>query len=117
MAFINITPDFSVATGVSGLSLTHVSTTAQLGDFTYRLDYYTNKADNGWYMDISAQDGTPLVIGIGLVAGIDLLYPYRYLNVPPGKIFVSPQGPDGYVDPTLDAFINGYATIYYEEPS
>ena len=52
----------------------------------------------GWLLDILDQpdDVTPLVCGIPLVAGCDLLAPYAYLS-PGGSLWVS-----GGMPPTLD---------------
>lgn len=104
MAIINITPPFD--------SRDHVSMSITLDDQTYRMDFKQNKQTNTWFMDLFDSLGAPLVLGMGLSAGIDILYPYKARQVPPGKLFVSPQF-GAFVDPDLDAFEEGEAIIYY----
>lgn len=42
--------------------------------------YYCDRENGGWVIDISKSDGTPLVQGIPLVTGDDLLSQYEYMN-------------------------------------
>lgn len=54
----------------------------------------------GWVMDIAKQDGTPMVQGIPLVTGVNLLEQYAYLGIG-GALIVSTDGdPDAL--PTYD---------------
>lgn len=123
MAFLNITPRFSTRSRPDR-TLTHVRLVRQLDDLTVQLDFKTGKFIDGstdpsvglWYLDIYDAVGTPVVLGLGLSVGVDLLYPYRYRDgVPPGKLFVSPESDVGYVDPVLDSFVQGTHSIWYEE--
>jgi hypothetical protein len=45
---------------------------------------------------------------------VDLLYPYRHLDFPPGYLFVHDQDMGGS-DPTADAFAQGRVQLYYLE--
>ena len=45
----------------------------------------------GWALDINAVNNNPIVCGIPLVTGIDLLYQYQYLNFG-GALVVSTDG-------------------------
>ena len=73
------------------------------------LEFYTNKADGFWYLDCYATDGTLLVAGIAVVAGLDLWYPYHYkAGIPPGPLFVIST-----VDPTLESFAEDEAVLAY----
>lgn len=91
----------------------HTSQTLTLDGVRFQLDTYTNRADGSWYMDLFDTDGTPLVQGIALVTGLDLLYPYRYLPVPAGVLFVNDlDGPR--TDPGLDSFTDKEAALYYQ---
>jgi hypothetical protein len=93
---------------------THLSRTVTLDGVTVRLDTYTNKADSSWYLDVFDENDVPLVQGIALAAGLDLLFPYKYLDVPPGILFVNDHL--GTVDdPDLSTFIEQRASLYYEE--
>ena len=57
----------------------------------------TNVLD-GWALDISDQNNNPIVCGIPLVPGIDLLYQYAYLGFG-GSLVVSVDGdPNGVPD-------------------
>jgi len=92
----------------------HTSQTLTLDGVRFRLDTYTNKADGRWYLDLFDDAGAPIVLGIGLATGLDLLYPYRYLDVPAGILFVNDlAGPQE--DPGLDAFKDKAAALYYQE--
>jgi len=92
---------------------THASQTLTLDGVRFRLDTYTNKADGSWYLDLYDEDDEPLVQGIALATGLDLLFPYRYLDVPPGILFVNDHiGPRE--DPTLDTFLDEAAALYYQ---
>jgi hypothetical protein len=93
---------------------THISRNVTLDGVTVRLDTYTNKADSSWYLDVFDANDSPLVQGIALVAGLDLLFPYKYLDIPPGILFVNDHL--GTVDdPTLSTFIDQEASLYYQE--
>ena len=89
----------------------HTSQTMVLDGVRFRIDTYTNVIDSSWYMDLFDSDGNALVQGIALVFGLDLLYPYRHLDVPPGILFISGDP----VDPTLDSFNDEEAVLYYQD--
>ena len=92
---------------------THPTQVLTLDGVKFRLDTYTNKIDGGWYFNISDADDVAVVVGVGLVTGLDLLFPYRHLDVPPGILFVNDLiGPRD--DPGLESFINGGAALYYQ---
>jgi len=99
----------------------HLSTRVFLDDEQFRLDFYVTKIVNtdtlvvttAWYLDLYDSAGDPLVLGIGLTAGIDLLYPYRALKVPQGKLWVQPMS-GIYADPTIDTFEEDEAVVYYQ---
>ncbi|MBC3230760.1 hypothetical protein H8J17_19355 [Serratia fonticola] len=54
----------------------------------------------GWVLDIANNDRTPLIQGIPLVAGADLLAQYRYLGIG-GALFVV-SDPNVLFPPTKD---------------
>lgn len=92
---------------------THTSQTLTLDGVRFRLDTYTNKADGAWYLDIFDGEGDALVQGLALVTGLDLLFPYRYLAVPPGILFVNDHEGERE-DPGLDTFFDRGAALYYQ---
>ncbi len=52
-----------------------------LGGVTYQLTLqYRNSAIGGWVLDIADSASTPILQGIPLVTGVDLLAQYRYLG-------------------------------------
>jgi hypothetical protein len=66
--------------------------TIALGAAAYQLRFFfDNAADGGWLMDISDASGAPLVCGIPLVTGSDLLAQYAYLGLG-GALFVRTDG-------------------------
>lgn len=59
-----------------------------LGLLTYKLTLVWNDEPNaGWVMDIADSDGDPIVQGVPLVTGADLLEQYGYLGIP-GQLIV-----------------------------
>lgn len=74
---------------------------------------YADAPDGGWIMDIADAAGNPLVCGIPLVTGCDLLAPFAYLGIG-GKLFVATDGDSGAV-PTYDSL--GVTThLFWEYP-
>lgn len=52
-----------------------------------RLNFNTRA--RSWTLDLEAEDGSPIVRGLRLVEGVDLLAPFRYDGrLPPGQLFV-----------------------------
>ena len=92
---------------------THTSQILTLDGVRIRLDTYTNKADGGWYLDVFDEEDTPLVTGIGIVTGLDIFFPYRYLPIPPGILFINDLVGE-QTDPVLDTFVNRDAELIYE---
>ncbi len=96
----------------------HLTQTLTLDGVRFQLETYTNKADDSWYMDLLDEDGVALVRGIALATGLDLLYPYRYLEkIPPGILFINDQTLPDLQDPTLDSFVDKEFALYYETVS
>lgn len=60
----------------------------------------------GWLLDISDSDGVPMVHGIPLVTGADLLEQYRYLGFGAAMYVVTPDDlPPGYPDLGVSAHL------------
>lgn len=92
---------------------THTSQTLVLDGVRVRLDTYTNIDDDSWYLDIYDEEDQPIVLGIGMSTGLDFFFPYRYRNLPPGKLFVQDQGVQPFVDATRGDFLAGNMALYY----
>lgn len=89
-------------------SESHWDTTVVLDGQRVRFAFYTNRVDGAWHLDIENDDGSAAVRGIGLVGGVDLLYRFRYLALPPGPLWL--EG-----DEDLDAFAEKRARLLYQE--
>ncbi|MBC8950257.1 hypothetical protein [Xenorhabdus sp. TS4] len=59
----------------------------QLGGVNYRMQLQCRDCA-GWILDIMHPNGEPIVLGIPLVSGVDLLEPHRYLGFKGSLIFV-----------------------------
>lgn len=93
-------------------NVTHFVTSVVLEERRYTFDFYTNTSDGAWYFDLANDDETAVIKGIGLANGIDLLYLYRHLDLPPGALFIFDKGLEG-ADPDLRAFVDDRAALYY----
>ncbi len=65
--------------------------TIALAGVSYRLTTRWCGAMSAWALDIAGPDNLPLVSGIPIVTGADLLGPYAYLGIG-GSIFVQSSG-------------------------
>ncbi len=61
--------------------------TIQLGATTYWLTFYWSVTAACWMLDIADADKVPMIEGIPVVTGLDLLMQYRYLGFA-GKLIV-----------------------------
>lgn len=52
-----------------------------LAGITYQISVYWGTRTDCWLIDIADNNGTPILRGIPLVANVDLLAPYPYLNL------------------------------------
>ena len=51
-----------------------------LAGITYTLTFQWNTVANSWTLDIADASGNPIVSGIAVVTGADLLEPYGYIE-------------------------------------
>jgi len=80
---------------------------------TYQLVFTWCSPSASWTLDILAADNTPLILGIPLVTGADLLAQYEYIGIR-GKLIVQTDH-DTQATPTFDNL--GLAgRLYYEAP-
>jgi hypothetical protein len=61
---------------------------------------YADAPEGGWLLDIKTSAGDPIICGIPLVTGTDLLAQYAYLGIG-GQLHVATDGDAGAV-PTFD---------------
>lgn len=72
-----------------------------LNGITYRLTFlYRNDPNSGWTLDIADSTGNPIVQGIPLVTGADLLAQYRHLGFTGALVVQTTNDPDAV--PTFD---------------
>jgi len=70
-----------------------------LGDVEYQVRFgWADTADGGWFIDIADLNGAPLLRGLPLTAGENILQQFDYLGFP-GEIRVQTDG-DDLVEPT-----------------
>lgn len=84
---------------------TNQKTSVVLGDATYHLTFiYRGNFLGGWVMDIDDQNDNPIVAGIPLVTGANLLENYGYLGFTGGMCVVGSTTSGGDTDelPTFD---------------
>ena len=85
----------------------------------YTLRWRWNERDARWFLDLSLSDGTPIVSGMRVVTGWDLLSSVPGTVRPPGAIiFYDITTPDTVlrgVDPGLDDFGDRVAGYYVVE--
>lgn len=72
----------------------------ELNGVTYSLNLYWNEAFQCWMLDINASDGTPIINGIPVITGTDLLSQYGYLNF--GGSLIAQTDHNAPAVPTLD---------------
>lgn len=65
-----------------------------LGTITYNLQVIWNAKSNCWVMDINDVDNLPLVCGIPLVTGLNLLQQYAYLGIGGVMVTMTDAAPD-----------------------
>ncbi|KAA2237666.1 phage baseplate plug family protein [Salinarimonas soli] len=83
------TYEFPLTTGPQAFSL-------RLGDTEYRLRLtYRRAPEAGWILDIGrAADGVPLLSGLPLVTGADLLAQHAHIGIPGSLYVVTDGNPD-----------------------
>ena len=93
-------------------SVSRFETSITLEGSRYKFAFYTNTFDDAWYFDLTDDSETLLVAGIGLSSGVDLLFLYRYLPVPPGALFIN-DAAQIRRDPRVDSFAEKQVALYY----
>ncbi len=60
---------------------------ARLDGLLYGLRFVYNSRMQRWFMDLEGADGTPLVSGLRVAAGHNMLRPFVAAGFPPGQLF------------------------------
>jgi hypothetical protein len=68
--------------------------TTKLAGVAYKLTFALNTREDCWYLSIADAAGTPLAIGIKLVANWPLLENLTNPALPPGELYALVLGPD-----------------------
>lgn len=93
----------------------HLRTTLTLNKRRWTFDFYTNAINDAWHWDLTNDAGQRVLSGQALTLGKDLLYRYRYTDVPPGQLFCWDVADAlGGRDPKIADFRDGLARLYYE---
>ena len=66
----------------------------QLVNVTYKLTLKWNSVALCWVLDLADSDEVPIVQGIPIVTGTDLLAPYAYLGIGGGLVALTEGNPD-----------------------
>lgn len=82
----------------------------QLGQQTYTLRVVWNTVSSCWVMDIADAEDVPIVQGIPLITGADLLEQYGYLGIP-GRLIVQTDNDPNAVPTFLNLGEAGH--LYY----
>jgi len=107
MSILQITPQFHALD-------THTPQTLTLDGVRVRIVAYTNIVDDAWYLDTYDGNDNPLVLGLALVTGLDLWFPYRYMPLPPGMLFVQDQTGLPMRDPVISDFVHKNMALFYQ---
>jgi hypothetical protein len=75
--------------------------TITLAGTSYELTFmWRETTEGGWFLDIAEPGAAPIIQGIPLVIGVDLLKQYGYLGIAGSLIVMKDDEPT--VDPTFD---------------
>jgi hypothetical protein len=74
----------------------------ELGGIVYSMRLMWNEEDDTWILDIGTKEEEPLINGIPLIAGADLLAQYGYLNIGNGGYLYCVTDGQPYEKPTKD---------------
>lgn len=65
-----------------------------LAGVTYNLTVIWNRVSNCWVLDIADQYNAPMLQGVPIVTGCNLLEPYRYMGFNGGIMAITDSDPD-----------------------
>lgn len=85
----------------------------QLAGITYRLSVRWNGMQGIWFIDIDTDAGAPIVHGIPMITGADLLGQYQHLGLGGGLYVLTDGDPDAL--PTYDG-LGTASKLYFVMP-
>ncbi len=95
----------------------HYVQTTSLDGTAYTLTFKWNRRAERWSLTLGTADGEPIIEGIALVTGCDLLKGYRYLpECPPGILVCSPLGSDDATPGIVELGEGLRVVLTYAEP-
>jgi hypothetical protein len=74
----------------------------------YTLRLYWNVFTDCWVIDIGDRTGNPLIRGMPLITGADLLRQYGYIGIPGQLLVISDQKPPDVVPGFEDLSVTGH---------
>lgn len=94
------------------------SYSVQLGDGVYILRYLYNHRAGRWFMDIETSAGIPIITGVAMVPGYNLIRNYKYQALPPGALIIISNISTHQNTPKIsrNSFTNGDYSIFYIDP-
>lgn len=92
----------------------YYSYSISLDNETYILTFRYNTFYTRWIFDINTRLDEPIINGIPLAMGVDLLKRYADTRLPPGNLFLINMN-DDFEDGTRDEFGNNIILLYLEE--
>lgn len=87
--------------------------TIALGGVTYRLVFVWNTVSLCWVLDIYSADSAPVLLGVPIVTGADLLAQYAYLGF--GGQLIVQSDPDPDLVPSF-ASLGAGGHVYWVQP-
>lgn len=84
----------------------------QLDGTSYRVRLHWNRRTAGWYISLSAADGTALAKGVRVVCNYDLFGELYDSRLPPGVIFALSLDPNDTSPPGFDDLGNRVRLLY-----
>lgn len=84
----------------------------QLANVTYKMSLKWNDVSVCWVFDLATADELPILQGVPIVTGVDLLAQYQYLEIGGGLIALTDGNPDAV--PTFQNLGSG-GNLYFVE--
>ena len=88
------------------------SYTVTLEGEAYDLRIYYNTRMSKWFLDLVRDDGTPMVVGVGMEIYYPILREY-YLEGISGFMWLQPIGDDGNESPEHPELLSKYYELFY----
>lgn len=87
--------------------------TTSLDGVQYLLEFRYNQRENSWYLNVSLDDATPLVKGVKIVLGSDLLGRFVDRRMPTGRLVAIANGEDDSTPGMGELGVDRRVTLVY----